>query len=165
MTEQRYEPLIDILRSELKAYGQLLRLLEEQRMALMQQDAEAILSLSESIELHSEEIKTLHDQRIALVADLHPRGSQRLLSLIELVEGPALPLFEELVREISRLIKESHRQLTRNQMLYRRAWDITQETLRVLNPKLNATPGTYKRNGYTSSPVRGSGASYVTRTA
>ncbi|MCB1122136.1 MAG: flagellar export chaperone FlgN, partial [Verrucomicrobiae bacterium] len=70
------------------------------------------------------------------------------------------PLLEELFGEINRLIRESKRQLERNQMLYRRAWDLGQEMLRTLHPQEDFSE-TYKRNGYFSKAAPFRQASYI----
>jgi len=65
------------------------------------------------------------------------------------------PLFEELLREVNRLIGESRRRLERNQMLLHRSREIGQRFLHMINPE-PVSKGLYARNGHSrakSSPV------------
>jgi hypothetical protein len=165
MTNKMYEPLVNLLRKEIEAYGKLFHLLEEQRSVLIQQDVEAILSLNQEVDSHTVRVKRLNRERIQMVSELHPSGESRILSLIEGIEDASKELFEELVREINRLIRESHRQLSCNQMLYRRALDVSQDTLRVLQPHRAEAPGIYRRDGNTNAQRRSLAAAYIARTA
>lgn len=165
MTNKTHEPLVDLLRDEIEAYGKLFHLLEEQRSALIQQDADAILSLNGEIEEHSAQIKHLNNERKKMVSGLHPKGETRIVLFIDEIDDASKGLFEELVREINRLIRESQRQLSCNQMLYRRALDVSRDTLRILRPDSSNVPGIYRRDGNTNNARRNIAAAYVARTA
>lgn len=165
MTNKMYDPLIDLLRDEIEAYGKLFNLLEEQRSALIHQDVETILTLNLTVEEHSVVIKRLNDERKKLVAALHPDQETRIVLLLAHIEGPPKELFEELIHEINRLIRESQLQLSCNQMLYRRALDVSRDTLRVLRPDAADVPGIYRRDGNTGNLRRNITAAYAARTA
>jgi len=165
MTNKRYQPLVDLLRSEIEAYGKLFQLLEQQRSALIQQDTELILSLSKVVDEHAAVVKQLNSDRKILVSTIHPQDKSSILSLLTHIKDPDLQLFNELVREINRLIRESQRQLSRNQMLYRRALEVSQETLRILRPDDASDPGIYKRDGYLGERRRKSFSSCAARSA
>lgn len=165
MNENNYESLANLLRDEIVAYGQLLQLLEDQRSALIQQDEGAILALNDEVNHHTVWIKQLNQARKRMVAELHVEGESSILLLIETIESAPQEMFKELIREINRLIRESQSQLVRNQMLYRRALDISRETLRVLRPGSVETPNLYRRDGNRRVQQRSANAVYVARTA
>ena len=165
MNQNNYEPLANLLRDEVVGYGQLLQLLEDQRSALIQQDEALILSLNDEVTNHTVYIKRLNESRKRMVAGLHAEGESGILLLIESIESAPQEMFKELIREINRLIRESQSQLTRNQMLYRRALDISRETLRVLRPGAAETPNLYRRDGNPRVQQRNAIAAYVARTA
>jgi len=148
MSQNAINELIRTLRSEIEAYGKLFRLLERQRVALLNRDPEEILSVSETVQAHTGTIEGLLRQRLGQMRAIDPAlpATPRFSEFLESLDDPARPLVEELVREISRLVEDSDRHLRRNQMLYRRASDIGQDMLRALNPHRGGTD-TYKRNG------------------
>ena len=142
--------LIELLRTELEAYGTLFRLLEDQRAALLRQDAEEILDVSSKIDSHSELLNHLRKERESQVAGStawNVDEGRTLGNFIRQLKHESKPLLEELFGEINRLVKESKVQLERNQMLYRRAWDLGQELLRAFSPQEEFSQ-TYKRDGY-----------------
>ncbi len=142
--------LIELLRTELEAYGTLFRLLEDQRAALLNQDADEILEVSSQIDSHSALLNRLRKDRETQVAESTAwvaEEGRTLGNFIQQLKHESKPLLEELFAEINRLIKESKRQLDRNQMLYRRAWDLGQELLRAFTPQEEFSE-TYKRDGY-----------------
>jgi DNA anti-recombination protein RmuC len=146
----------------LEGYGTLFRLLEEQRAALLNQDAARILEISAELEQHAAALNQLRKQRESELQALAPQPPPpvTLGQFIQRVTHEAKPLLEELLREINRLIAESKRQLTRNQMLYRRAWDLGQEMLRVIQP--GAENGrVYRRDGYTKKHTGAVRAGYT----
>lgn len=165
MTNKKYEPLIDLLRDEIEAYGKLFHLLEGQRSALIQQDIDGILALNEEVDAHSVRIRRFNRERKRMVSELHSNGATRIVLLIEEIGDASKELFKELVREINRLIRESQRQLSCNQMLYRRALDVSRDTFRVLRPEGSDVPGIYRRDGNTGNFRRNVAAAYVARTA
>lgn len=142
--------LVESLRSELEAYGTLFRFLEDQRAALLSNDAERILEVSSHINEHAALLSTLRKERERQVAESSDWETGELRTLgrfIARLKHESKPLLEELFGEITRLISESKRQLDRNQMLYRRAWDLGQEMLRSIDPR-TVSSETYKRDGY-----------------
>lgn len=142
--------LIDALRTELEAYGTLFRLLEDQRAALLNQNADEIVAVSSNIDSQAVVLNKLRQSREALVAQSPGwagEGSRTLGKFILQLNHESKPLLEELFGEITRLIQESKRQLERNQMLYRRAWDLGRELLQSTNPRTEFSE-TYKRDGY-----------------
>ncbi|MCH8473762.1 MAG: flagellar protein FlgN [Opitutales bacterium] len=165
MTNKKHEPLVDLLRDEIEAYGKLFHLLEEQRSALINQDVDAILLLNKEIDEHSVQINRFNNERKKMVSELHPTGSTRIIPFINEIDDASKGLFEELVQEINRLIRESQRQLSCNQMLYRRALDVSRDTLRILRPDNSNVPGIYRRDGNTNNLRRNIAAAYVARTA
>lgn len=142
--------LIELLRTELEAYGTLFRLLEDQRTALLNQDADEILDVSLQIDSHAVVLNRMRQERESQVAESSAweiKEGRTLGNFIQQLKHESKPLLEELFAEINRLIKESKRQLDRNQMLYRRAWDLGQELLRAFSPQEDFSQ-TYKRDGY-----------------
>lgn len=165
MINTKYEPLVDLLRNEIEAYGRLFHLLEMQRAALIQQDIDAIISHNQEVENQTAHIKRLNRDRLKMVSELHPDGVSRIISLVDRIEDNSKELLQELIREINRLIRESHRQLSCNQMLYRRALEISRETLRVLRPDRSEVPGIYRRDGITNSQRKNGTAACIARLA
>jgi hypothetical protein len=165
MNENDYEPLANLLRDEIVAYGKLLQLLEGQRFALIQQDEALILSLNDEVNCHAACIRQFDEARKRMVGALNREGESSILVLIDSINSAHQEMFKELVREINRLIRESQSQLTRNQMLYRRALDISRETLRVLSPGQAKRPNLYRRDGNANNQQRNVMVAHVARTA
>ncbi len=144
--------LIEALRIELEAYGTLFRLLEDQRAALLNQNPDEIIEVSATIDSHASLLNDLRKQREeqvlqSAVLEGEETGRRTLAQFIAHLKHESKPLLEELFGEITRLVLESKRQLERNQMLYRRAWDLGQDILRSINPQPEFSE-TYKRDGY-----------------
>lgn len=162
--EQQLPDLIDKLRAELEAYGKLYRFLEDQRDALLSQDAELILEISADIQDHIAMMSNLRHEREQLLCRMTgvsgAEGIPSISLMISNLTHHSKPLLEELYREVNRLVADSKRQLQRNQMLFQRAWDLGQQLIRNLNPKHDFTP-VYKRNGVSSKPASVPRTSYI----
>lgn len=147
-----WEFIADRLRDELADYGGLLRLFEEQQLALFNRDADAVLRCATEIEAHA---RTLSDSRTrrerAVAAFAEERGcaaTTSLRSMLPLIEADARPLLEALISEINLLLHRVRRTSRHNHTLLSRAVEVHQETLQQLRP--NAFTKTYSPAGRVS---------------
>ena len=149
--DDNWESLAEMLRREIEGYGRLFHLLEEQRESLLKNNLSDLIETNCRMEAHTDDLDRLRKEREGLVSSLSRK--------LELLEGPPTvkrllgqspedtqPLFEELLREVNRLIAESRRKLERNQMLLHRSRDIGQTFLNMLSPE-PANGGLYARSG------------------
>lgn len=158
--DDNWESLAEMLRREIEGYGRLFHLLEEQRESLLKNNLSDLIETNCRMESHTDELDRLRKERETLVASL--------CQTLEILEGPPTvkgllsrspedtqPLFEELLREVNRLIGESRRKLERNQMLLHRSRDIGQTFLNMLSPE-PVNGGLYARSGRSRRKAPGS---------
>jgi len=151
-----WEPLVAALRSELQEYGGLFNLLGRQQDRIIDRQTDAVLELNDDIEAQTNVVATLRRAREALVRDLgarvgaNPHGSVR--ALIPYFPDVVRPLLEALVRDINHMIRRNRQKARQNHVLLSRAMELTEHTLRVLQPE-NFTR-TYHRSGKVSLPQR-----------
>ncbi len=147
-----WEFIADRLREELADYGGLLRLFEEQQMALFDRDPDTVLRLAGEIETHARNLATTRTRRETAVADFaeqHGRPTTTSLrSMLPLIEPAAQPLIEALINEVNTLLHRVRRTSRHNHTLLSRAVETHQETLQHLRP--NAFTKTYSPAGRVS---------------
>lgn len=147
-----WEFIAERLRDELADYGGLLRLFEEQQLALFNRDADTVLRLATDIETHT---RTLADSRgrreeaVAAFASEHGKSANTSLrSMLPLITADARPLIEALISEVNLLLHRVRRTSRHNHTLLSRAVEVHQETLQQLRP--NAFTKTYSPAGRVS---------------
>ena len=133
------EALIAALRTEVAEYGALLNLLTSQQEAVLDRKPGAVLQFSGEIEV---QIKAMDRHRktreaatdaIALVAGLPPKATLRIV--IPHFRTALRPLIEALVDEVNRLIAQTRRGATQNQVLLARSVELGEEMISRLNPR------------------------------
>ncbi len=144
-----WEFLAERLRDELADYGGLLRLFEEQQLALFSRDPDTVLRLATDIEHHAYNLSTTRTKRetaVAAFAEAHGRPTtSSLRSMLDLIEPDARPLLEALINEVNLLLHRVRRTSRHNHTLLARAVEVHQETLQQLRP--NAFTKTYSPAG------------------
>ncbi len=158
--ETAYEILAEKLRAEVEAYGHLFQLLEDQRNALLAQDSERILAVTDHLNRHALKIDGLRRDRERCFLTLREDESQTLSVFIKTLQHESRPQLEALYEEVNRLIGSSRQQLERNHMFFRRAWDLSQGLLQALNPQAPGPP-VYERNGQSRRGSGGKASTYA----
>jgi len=156
LLDENWDTLADMLRREIEGYGRLFGLLEEQRQDLLQQDIEHLMDTNSRMEQHSGDLDGYRREREALVRNLCREADSAIeeptvRTLIVHTPEHTTPLFEELLREVNRLIGESRRKLERNQMLLRRSHEIGRSFLRLVHPEAADDHHLYSRRGLSSA--------------
>lgn len=147
-----WEFIAERLREELADYGGLLRLFEEQQLALFNRDADCVLRLADDIEAHARtlsESRMRREQAVASFASENGRPlNSSLRSMLPLIEADARPLLEALIAEVNHLLHRVRRTSRHNHTMLSRAVEMDQETLQQLRP--NAFTKTYSYEGRVS---------------
>ncbi|MBE2212822.1 MAG: flagellar protein FlgN [Opitutaceae bacterium] len=156
-----WEPLVEILRNELQEYGGLFNLLGQQQDRIIERKPDAVLSINDEIELQTRTVADLRGRREAFVDDLLARVGQpvpgSLRKLIEHLPDFVQPLVEALMTDINHMVRRNRHKARQNHLLLSRAVQLTEETLRVLQPE-NFTR-TYGRTGRATLPTRAAAVS------
>lgn len=141
--EPEWQTLAAKLREELYHHGALLKMLDDQRTALMRRDAEAILGTSTEMEKQCSRLAGLRDERERFAADVGGRhGLTPPVTVRELANcfpEASRALVEALLSEVNRLIGQTQRRLAQNQILLNRAREMGEHLLFALRPH---DPGT-----------------------
>jgi len=147
-----WEFLAERLREELADYGGLLRLFEEQQLALFSRDPDNVLRLATEIEQHAYSLATTRARRETAVASFAEANGRpttsSLRSMLDLIEPAARPLLEALISEVNLLLHRVRRTSRHNHTLLARAVEVHQQTLQQLRP--NAFTKTYSPAGRVS---------------
>jgi flagellar biosynthesis/type III secretory pathway chaperone len=144
-----WEPLVELLRLELQEYGGLFNLLGRQQDQIIDRKPDAILVLNEEIDAQTQLVADLRVRREQLVDELHTRagapGTVTLRSIIPYFAAEVQPLLEALMNDINHMLRRNRQKARQNHLLLARAMELTEQTLRVLQPE-NFTR-TYQRTG------------------
>lgn len=150
-----WEPLVDALRAELEEYGALFNHLTRQQEEIFARHVDTVLEINGEIDDQSRIIAAARERREAIMSDLAVRADlakgTRLTAMLEVFPDFVRPLLEALVRDINLMINRTRRKARQNHILLARAVELTQETLRQLQPETFSK--TYARSGHVS--VRG----------
>jgi len=156
-----WEPLVEILRNELQEYGGLFNLLGQQQDRIIERKPDAVLSINDEIEIQTRTVADLRGRREAFVDDLLVRVEQpapgSLRKLIPHLPDFVQPLVEALMTDINHMVRRNRHKARQNHLLLSRAVQLTEETLRVLQPE-NFTR-TYGRTGRATLPTRAAAVS------
>ena len=149
-----WEPLIALLRNELQECGGLFNLLTRQQDQIIDRKPDAILLLNDEIDAQTQIVGELRTRREQMVAELHTRaeatGTVTLRSIIPFFGADAQPLLEALMNDINLMLRRNRQKARQNHLLLARAMELTEQTLRVLQPE-NFTR-TYERTGKVATP-------------
>lgn len=156
-----WEPLVEILRNELQEYGGLFNLLGQQQDRIIERKPDAVLLLNDEIEIQTRTVGDLRGRRETYVDDLLARVGEAvpgtLRRLIPHLPEFVQPLIEALMTDINHMVRRNRHKARQNHLLLSRAVQLTEETLRVLQPE-NFTR-TYGRTGRASLPARAAAVS------
>jgi hypothetical protein len=156
-----WEPLIALLRSELQEYGGLFNLLSRQQDQIIERKPDAILLLNDEIDAQTQTVGELRARREAMIEELHTRagaaGTVTLRSIIPCFGSEVQPLLEALMNDINLMLRRTRQKARQNHLLLARAMELTEQTLRVLQPE-NFTR-TYARTGKVATPRPATAAS------
>lgn len=151
-----WEPLVEILRNELQEYGGLFNLLGQQQDRIIERKPDAVLSINDEIEVQTRTVADLRGRRETCVDELLARVDEpvpgSLRKLIPHLPEFVQPLLEALMTDINHMVRRNRHKARQNHLLLSRAVQLTEETLRVLQPE-NFTR-TYGRTGRSSLPSR-----------
>lgn len=149
-----WEPLVDLLRLELQEYGGLFNLLGRQQDQIIERKPDAILVLNDDIDAQTQIVGDLRVRREQLVEQMHTRaqagGTVTLRSIIPYFPADVQPLLEALMTDINHMLRRNRQKARQNHLLLARAMELTEQTLRVLQPE-NFTR-TYQRTGKVTAP-------------
>lgn len=156
-----WEPLIALLRDELQEYGGLFNLLGQQQDHIIERKPDAVLSLNDEIDVQTRTVASLRARREALVDEFLVRAGEAapgsLRRLIPHFPDFVQPLLEALMTDINHMVRRNRHKARQNHLLLSRAVQLTEETLRVLQPE-NFTR-TYGRTGRSALPARAAAVS------
>jgi len=148
--KQRLQNLIESLREELKEYGEMLALLDQQHDLVMHRRTQDLLQCAAAINTQAEAIaaarreREQHQRHVAVMFDL-PEST----SIADL--GPRLPseyrpLLQALVQENNQLLARIQHRARQNHLLLSRVVELMQRFLGTLFP--GAQPATYNDAGH-----------------
>lgn len=160
-----WDELATVLRDEVAKYGTLFQQLENQRIALIEQDPPGIIEASLKLEQCMADLDALHTRREEVVSSLkHALGYSQettITGMLEKAQPAHAPLIEERLREVNRLIKESRRYLASSRTLCRKAWETGAAILAALGHQQSAV-FTYSDRGL-ARPVSAATGPYKTQ--
>lgn len=133
-----WQQLVDALREELKEYGALRSLLDEQQRAIFKRDGEKVNAINGALNVQIETTSGFRQKREKIMKDMAVmNGLPENLSLAQMkpVFPPAAhPLLRALTTEINNMIGVLRRRSRQNQMLLSRTCEIMEQNLRLLRP-------------------------------
>jgi flagellar biosynthesis/type III secretory pathway chaperone len=141
--------LIESLREELKQYGEMLAVLDQQQSSVVQRQAADLLQNVASINAQAEAITAVRHER-----EQHQRNVARMLDLDEsagfAVIIPRLPadyrpLVQALVQENNELLVRVHHRTRQNHLLLSHAVELMQQLINAIFP--GGSPKTYDKTG------------------
>lgn len=160
-----WSEFIDALRAELEGFGELFRLIDKQRESLLKRDSNALLRATGAIESYLPAIGSLSTkrrnlQRDAAGADVDAENARAVAAR---APEEFRPLLEALLEEVHRLILDTRKQLSGNQLLLQRAHELNRHLCDAIMPRRRA-PSTYGRKGTVRDKDSLTGARYTVRT-
>lgn len=147
-----WEPLVEALRAELEEYGALFNHLTRQQEEIFARRVDTVLEINGDLDSQTRIIASARERRRELMDDLARRdglpAGTRLTGMLDRFPDFVRPLLEALVRDINLMINRTRRKARQNHILLARAVELTQETLRLLQP--GSFTKTYARSGQVS---------------
>lgn len=140
---ERIQQLIETLRDELKEYGEMLALLDEQQEHLMARRADGVLESVERINTQALVIKRARTRREETQHTLactvgHPECTG-LFVLAQHLPPDYRPLLQALVDENNQLLARVQRRGHQNHLMLSRSVELMQRFISALAPGQNAT--------------------------
>lgn len=132
---------VEALRREIEAYGELLRLIEEQKDTILQRDPQLLTACCDAIEQHVQSMQPVSEHRKSLQAKhTSGEGEPDVATLIRQAPSDMRPMLEALHDEIRGLLERSRSRLQRNQMMMSRARELTDQLQKAVFPGTETAP-------------------------
>ena len=150
-----WESIVDALREELQEYGAFLNLLTEQQQLIMCRKAQEVFAYNALIEaqiIRTTELRLIRERMVRSFAkDIGFEGEATVRALMSYFPEKAQYLLEALVEEVHATVQTIERRSRQNQMLIKRAMDVTEKILEVLQPR--SILKTYNPKGKVSGSI------------
>jgi len=144
-----WQQLVSALRDELKEYGALRSIFDEQQRVILARDGRKANELNAALNIQIELTKKFRDARVAVMRDIASYNELPMDTNLEKMKAifpaPAQELLKALVHEIDSMILILRRRSRQNQLLLARTCEIMEQTLRLLRPE--GVIRTYGENG------------------
>jgi flagellar biosynthesis/type III secretory pathway chaperone len=144
-----WQHLVDALREELKEYGAMRTILDDQQKAIFARDGVKANELNGALNVQIELAAALRDERIKLtrqLAEYHELPVDTPISQMKTVFPEAAQgLLKALIGEINSMLAILRRRSRQNQLLLARTCDVMEQTLRLLRPE--GVVKTYSQRG------------------
>ena len=141
--------LIEALREELKQYGEMLAVLEQQQHSVVQRQATDLLQNVASVNAQAEAITAVrrereqHQRNVARTLDLDAEAAFGLI--VPRLPADYRPLVQALVQENNELLVRIHHRTRQNHLLLSHAVELMQELINAIFP--GGSPKTYNSAG------------------
>ncbi len=149
LEKHEWEPLVEVLREELQEYGGLFNLLDRQQEEIFRREPDTVIETNEEIERYMADMGDLRQKREEMVSDLAENcGRDKDLSLKDLISALpdyARPLLQALADDVNHMVDKTRRKARQNFLLLSRTMELTQETIRALQP--DRYTKTYSKKG------------------
>jgi flagellar biosynthesis/type III secretory pathway chaperone len=141
--------LIEALREELKQYGEMLAVLDQQQQSVMQRQTSNLLQNVADVNAQASVIAAVRHER-----EQHQRHVARRLGLdenssftlvIPLLPPDYRPLVQALVQENNELLTRIHQRTRQNHLLLSHAMELMQQLINAIFP--GGAPKTYDHTG------------------
>ncbi|OHE71602.1 MAG: hypothetical protein A2007_05950 [Verrucomicrobia bacterium GWC2_42_7] len=153
-SQEQWETLVDTLRIEVQEYGALLNLIQDQQKFIMSRDTESLVIMTEQIDEQTIRSRSICERREQLVNDLARSVGLKektiLSDLLDYFPEKIQALLQAFVEEIQTLFEKTQYKARQNHMLLSRAYEVTEQLIRMLRPTLSKT---YNKNGAASFKI------------
>lgn len=147
--EKDWDPLVELLRSEVQEYGGLYNLLDRQQEEIFKRDPELVMNTNSEIERYMAEMGGLRERRENKVREMARAcgadEEQSLSNMLPHFPDFTRPLLKALIDEINQMIRRTRQKARQNFLLLSKTMEVTHETLQALQPE-NYTK-TYTKKG------------------
>jgi flagellar biosynthesis/type III secretory pathway chaperone len=141
--------LIEALREELKQYGEMLAVLEQQQNSVVQRQSNDLMQNVASVNAQADVITAVRREReqrqrnVALQLDLAEDAG--FAAIIPRLPADYRPLVQALVQENNELLVRVHQRTRQNHLLLSHAVELMQQLINAIFP--GGSPKTYDSNG------------------
>jgi flagellar biosynthesis/type III secretory pathway chaperone len=141
--------LIEALREELKQYGEMLAVLDQQQHSVVQRQTNDLLQNVAGINAQADVIAAVrrereqHQRHVARQLDLAEDAS--FAAIIPLLPADYRPLVQALVQENNELLARVHQRTRQNHLLLSHAVELMQQLINAIFP--GGSPKTYDHTG------------------
>jgi len=139
LIDPTWSTLADAFREEMKEYGGLLNLLEEQQDVIFQRDPGKLMEKTVAINNEVEVCTMLRNKRKFrsdfFSAEFNLSSDYKIRELILYMPQSLQSMFDALINEVNDLIKRIKHKLSQNNLLLSRASELNNELIALLNPQ------------------------------